>query len=111
VQTKSVSSTVNMVITNSIAGNSCIPRNCNALRKEAERLQERMPGLSIDTIMMLLLVQEMIGPYLEQQEAFRFFMNEIAAESRVFSVGDFRKNPYIKNIDFANRMCGDFELR
>nr|DAG67923.1 MAG TPA: Ribosomal protein L11 methyltransferase [Caudoviricetes sp.] len=111
-QLKEASSMVNTIITNSIVANSIIPPDPEALRKEAELIQKEMPDYSVDRIMMLLMVESMIGPYLEQQpEVMDFFMNWIAAESRVFDVSEFNENPYIKNIDFANQSNGDYELR
>lgn len=111
-QIKEASSTVNMIITNNIAANSIIPPDVEALRQEAVIIQEELPEYSVDKVMMLLMVESMIGPYLKQQpEMMDFFMNWIAAESRVFDVKEFNKNPYIKNIDFTNQADGDYELR
>ena len=111
-QIKQASSMVNMIITNSIAANSIIPPDVEALRQEAVIIQKGMPEYSVDQVMMLLMVESLIGPCLEQQpEAMEFFMNWIAAESRVFDVKEFNKNPYIKNIDFTNQSDGDYELR
>lgn len=74
--------------------------------------QVGVPEYSVDRIMMLLMVEAMIGPYLEQQpEIMEFFMNWIAAESKVFDAKAFNENPYIKNIDFSNQTNGDYELR
>lgn len=111
-QIKKASSMVNMIITNSIAANSVVPPDPDALRKEAMAIQKEMPEYSVDRVMMLLMVEVMIGPYLDQQpEVMDFFMNWIAAESKVFDVAEFNKNPYIKNIDFTNQSSGDYELR
>lgn len=111
-QIKQASSMVNTIITNSIAANSIIPPNVEALRQEAVIIQMEMPEYSVDQVMMLLMVESLIGPYLGRQpEVMEFFMNWIAAESRVFDVKEFNKNPYIKNIDFTNQSDGDYELR
>lgn len=111
-QIKEASSMVNMIITNGIAENSIMPPDPNALRKEAMVIQKEMPGYSVDRVMMLLMIEAMIGPCLEQQpDVMEFFMNWIAAESKVFDAAEFNKNPYIKNIDFSNRSNGDYELR
>ena len=111
-QIKEVSSMVNVIITNNIAANSIIPEDPNALRKEAIVIQKEMPEYSVDRVMMLLMIEAMVGPYLEHQpEVMEFFMNWIAAESKVFDVAEFNKNSYIKNIDFANQSNGDYELR
>lgn len=111
-QIEQASSMVNMIITNCIAANSIIPPNVEALRQEAIIIQKEMPKYSVDQVMMLLMVESLIGPYLEQQpEVMEFFMNWIAAESRVFDIKEFNKNPYIKNIDFTNQSDGDYELR
>ena len=42
-QIKEASSTVNMIITNSIAANSIIPPEPDKLREEAELIQKEMP--------------------------------------------------------------------
>lgn len=111
-QIKEASSTVNMIITNSIAANSIIPPEPDKLREEAELIQKEMPKYSVDRVMMLLMVESMLGPYLGQQpEVMGFFMNWIAAESKVFDVEEFNKNPYIQNIAFTNQENGDYELR
>lgn len=111
-QLKEASSMVNTIITHSIAANSIIPPDQDALRKQAELIHKEMPEYSVDKIMMLLMVEAMIGPYLEQQpEVMEFFMNWLAAESKVFDVIEFNENPYIKDIDFSNQTNGDYELR
>lgn len=111
-QLKEASSMVNTIITHSIAANSIIPPDQDALRKQAELIHKEMPEYSVDKIMMLLMVEAMIGPYLEQQpEVMEFFMNWLAAESKVFDVNEFNENPYIKDIDFSNQTNGDYELR
>lgn len=110
-QIKEISSTVNMIITNSIDSYFSIPPEPDKLRKEAELIQKEVPEYSVDRIMMLLMVESMIEPYLEQQpEEMGVLMNCIAAESKVFDVEKFNKNPYIQNIDFTNQENGDFEL-
>lgn len=110
-QIKEISSTVNMIITNSIDSYFRIPPEPDKLRKEAELIQKEVPEYSVDRIMMLLMVESMIEPYLEQQpEEMGVLMNCIAAESKVFDVEKFNKNPYIQNIDFTNQENGDFEL-
>lgn len=111
-QFKEASSTVNMIITHSIAANSIIPPDPETLRKKAEIVQKEMPVYSVNQIMMLLMVEAMIGPYLDQQpEMMQFFMSWIAEESRVFDAKEFNRNPYIKNIDFVNQSNRDYELR
>ena len=98
-QIKQASSMVNTIITNGIAANSIIPPNVEALRQEAVIIQKDMPEYSVDQVMMLLMVESLIGSYLERQpEVMGFFMNWIAAESRVFDVKEFNKNPYIKTL-------------
>ena len=117
IQMKQASSTVNMIITNGINMNSIIPSDIDKLRREAAELKRKVSKqvesrLSVDQIMMLLLVEAMIGPYLgDEPEMMDFFMNWIAAESKVLDVKEFNNNPYIKNIDFKNRQQEDFELR
>lgn len=112
IQIKEVSSMVNVIITNNIVANSIIPEDPDALRKEAIVIQKEMPEYSVDRVMMLLMIEAMVGPYLElQPEVMEFFMNWIAAESKVFDVAEFNKNSYIKNIDFVNQSNGDYELR
>ena len=113
-QIKQVSSMVNMIVTN-IRKNSIIPLDVEALRQEALELQKEtqwdVSSFSVDQIMLLLMVESTIGPYLaEQSDIIDFFMNWIAAESKVFDVKEFNENPYIKNIDFKNKQHGDFEL-
>lgn len=111
-QLKETSSTVNTIITHSIAENSIIPPELDKLREVAAVMQKEMPKFSVDRIMMLLMIESMIGPYIGQQpEILENFMNLIAAESKVFSVDEFNKNPYIQNIDFTNQENGDYELR
>ena len=114
---KQASSTVNMVLTNGINESTIIPPDVDELREEAVRVKRELSKqgeskLSVDQIMMLLMVESMIGPYLgDKPEIMSFFMDWIAAESRVLDVKEFNNNPYIKNIDFKNRQQGDFELR
>lgn len=116
-QIKEVSSMVNAVITNGIRDYSVIPNDIEKLRGQAVELKKEMAkqnadSLSLDQVMMLLLVEAMIGPYLgDEPEMMDFFMNWIAEESRVLDVKEFNENPYIRNIDFKNRQQGDFELR
>lgn len=116
-QMKQASSTVNMILTNGINESTIIPSDVDELREEAARVKRELSKqgeskLSVDQIMMLLLVESMIGPYLgDEPEIMSFFMDWIAAESRVLDVKEFNNNPYIKNIDFKNRQQGDFELR
>lgn len=98
-QIKEVSSMVNVIITNNIAANSIIPDDPDALRKEAIVIQKEMPEYSVDRVMMLLMIEAMVGPHLEHQpEVMEFFMNWIAAESKVFDVAEFNKNSYIKTL-------------
>ena len=111
-QLREISSVVNGILTNKIAANSIIPTDLEMLRQEATRVQKKMTNYSVDRVMLLLIVGSLIGPYLEQEpEAMDFFMNWIAAESKVFDVKDFYKNPYIQNIDFTYQENGDYELR
>ena len=116
-QIRRASATVNAVLTNSIVMDSVIPTDVEQLRREAAALKKEIvmqnaDSFSVDQIMMLLLIESMIGPHIgHQREAMNFFMHWIAAESKVFDVKEFNKNPYIKNIDFMNRQQGDFELR
>lgn len=117
IQIKQASSIVNMIITNGINENFIVPTDIDKLRREAVELKREMSKqrenrFSVDQVMMLLLVERMIGPYLgDRTEMMDFFMSWIAAESRVLDVKEFNNNPYIKNIDFKNRQQGDFELR
>lgn len=77
-QIKQASSMVNTIITNSIAANSIIPPDVEVLRQAAIIIQKKMPKYSVDQVMMLLMVEAMIGPYLERQpEVMDFFMNWI----------------------------------
>ena len=116
-QIKEVSSMVNAVITNGIRDYSVIPTDIEKLRGQAVELKKAMAKqnadtLSVNQVMMLLLVEAMIEPYLgDEPEMMDFFMNWIAEESRVLDVKEFNENPYIKNIDFKNRQQEDFELR
>lgn len=116
-QMKQASSTVNMILTNGINESTIIPSDVDELREEAARAKRELSKqgeskLSVDQIMMLLLVESMIGPYLgDEPEIMSFFMDWIASESKVLDVKEFNNNPYIKNIDFKNRQQGDFELR
>lgn len=116
-QMKQASSTVNMILTNGINESTIIPSDVDELREEAARVKRELSKqgeskLSVDQIMMLLLVESMIGPYLgDEPEIMSFFMDWIASESKVLDVKEFNNNPYIKNIDFKNWQQGDFELR
>ena len=116
-QIREALATVNAVLTNSVGMDSVIPADVEQLRREAIALKKGMvmqnaDRFSVDQIMMLLLIQSIIGPHIgHQRGVMNFFMDLIAAESRVFDVKEFNKNPYIKNIDFKNRQQGDFELR
>lgn len=115
-QIRQASSMINMILTNGINERSIIPSDIKVLRQEALKLQKETQqdgsGYSVDQIILLLMVESMIGPYLtEQPDIMDFFMSWIAAESKVFDVKEFNENPYIKNIDFKDRQQGDFELR
>lgn len=110
---KPVSSMVNSIITASIRENSIIPSDLDFLKAEAENLSlQGNTRYSNDKIMLLLLVESMLAPYLgEQSYAFDYYMNAIAEECKIFHVDEFKKNPYIKNIDFHEKCQGDYELR
>lgn len=83
-QMKQASSMVNMIITNSIEANSILPSDVEAWRREAAIIQKEISEYSVDQVMMLLMVESLISPYLEQQpEMMGLFMNWIAEESRV----------------------------
>ncbi len=58
------SSTVNTVLTNMINENSMIPSDIDKLRAEAIKLQSQMKNTSVDKIMMRLMVEGMIAPYI-----------------------------------------------
>ena len=105
------SSTVNTVLTNMINENSMIPSDIDKLRAEAIKLQSQMKNTSVDKIMMRLMVEGMIAPYIgNDARMFDFFMNSLLNEGRVF-VSEIQDNPYVKDIDFKDRRSGDFEFR
>jgi hypothetical protein len=116
-QFEEVSAKVNMVVTIGVKEHSVIPADVEDLRQRAEKLKKEMEKdgavpYSVDRLMLLLMVESMIGPYLsEQPEMMNLFMNWIASESKTFDVKEFNENPYIKNIDFKNKQLGDFELK
>lgn len=106
------SSTVNTVLTNMINENSMIPSDIDKLRAEAIKLQSQMKNTSVDKIMMMLMVEGMIAPYIgNDARMFDFFMNSLLNEGRVFDVSEIQDNPYVKDIDFKDRRSGDFEFR
>ena len=106
------SSTVNTVLTNMINDNSMIPSDIDQLRAEAIKLQSQMKNTSVDKIMMMLMVEGMIAPYIgNDARMFDFFMNSLLNEGRVFDVSEIQDNPYVKDIDFKDRRSGDFEFR
>lgn len=106
------SSTVNTVLTNMINENSMIPSDIDKLRAEAIKLQSQMKNTSVDKIMMRLMVEGMIAPYIgNDARMFDFFMNSLLNEGRVFDVSEIQDNPYVKDIDFKDRRSGDFEFR
>ena len=106
------SSTVNTVLTNMINENSIIPSDIDQLRAEAIKLQSQMKNTSVDKIMMMLMVEGMIAPYIgNDARMFDFFMNSLLNEGRVFDVSEIQDNPYVKDIDFKDRRSGDFEFR
>lgn len=106
------SSTVNTVLTNMINENSMIPSDIDKLRAEAIKLQSQMKNTSVDKIMMMLMVEGMIAPYIgNDARMFNFFMNSLLNEGRVFDVSEIQDNPYVKDIDFKDRRSGDFEFR
>lgn len=105
------SSTVNTVLTNMINENSMIPSDIDKLRAEAIKLQSQMKNTSVDKIMMMLMVEGMIAPYIgNDARMFDFFMNSLLNEGRVFDVSEIQDNPYVKDIDFKDRRSGDFEF-
>ena len=105
-------STVNTVLTNMINENSMIPSDIDKLRAEAIKLQSQMKNTSVDKIMMMLMVEGMIAPYIgNDARMFDFFMNSLLNEGRVFDVSEIQDNPYVKDIDFKDRRSGDFEFR
>lgn len=104
--------TVNTVLTNMINENSMIPSDIDKLRAEAIKLQSQMKNTSVDKIMMRLMVEGMIAPYIgNDARMFDFFMNSLLNEGRVFDVSEIQDNPYVKDIDFKDRRSGDFEFR
>ena len=106
------SSTVNTVLTNMINENSMMPSDIDQLRAEAIKLQSQMKNTSVDKIMMMLMVEGMIAPYIgNDARMFDFFMNSLLNEGRVFDVSEIQDNPYVKDIDFKDRRSGDFEFR
>ena len=106
------SSTVNTVLTNMINENSMIPSDIDKLRAEAIKLQSQMKNTSVDKMMMRLMVEGMIAPYIgNDARMFDFFMNSLLNEGRVFDVSEIQDNPYVKDIDFKDRRSGDFEFR
>lgn len=106
------SSAVNTVLTNMINENSMIPSDIDKLRAEAIKLQSQMKNTSVDKIMMMLMVEGMIAPYIgNDARMFDFFMNSLLNEGRVFDVSEIQDNPYVKDIDFKDRRSGDFEFR
>ena len=69
------SSTVNTVLTNMINENSMIPSDIDKLRAEAIKLQSQMKNTSVDKIMMRLMVEGMIAPYIgNDARMFDFFL-------------------------------------
>ena len=95
------SSTVNTVLTNMINENSMMPSDIDQLRAEAIKLQSQMKNTSVDKIMMMLMVEGMIAPYIgNDARMFDFFMNSLLNEGRVFDVSEIQDNPYVKDIDF-----------
>lgn len=113
---KPVSSMVNSIIASMIKENSVIPSDIEQLRTEASKLINEMKSsgqtpYSEDKVMLLLMVESMIAPYLnERPDILNFYMNAIFAESKVFDVDEFNNNPYIRNIDFSEKHQGDYEL-
>ena len=102
----------NTVLTNMINENSMIPSDIDKLRAEAIKLQSQMKNTSVDKIMMRLMVEGMIAPYIgNDARMFDFFMNSLLNEGRVFDVSEIQDNPYVKDIDFKDRRSGDFEFR
>ena len=104
---------VKNIIYNNYAEKTIIPENPAGLRQEALEMRKNMPMFSVEKIMLMLMVEDLIGAGLRAQgrEMTNFFMSWIAAESKIFDVKEFNKNPYIQNIDFTNHVNGDFELR
>lgn len=114
---KPVSSMVNSVITDSIRKNSVIPSDIESLRAEAAKINRDIQAqgsscYSDDEMMLLLMVESMIAPYLsERPDVLNYYMDAISKECLVFDVEDFMNNPYFKNIDFYEKHQGDYELR
>lgn len=114
---KPVSSMVNSVITDSIRKNSVIPSDIESLRAEATKINRDIQAqgsscYSDDEMMLLLMVESMIAPYLsERPDVLNYYMDAISKECLVFDVEDFMNNPYFKNIDFYEKHQGDYELR
>lgn len=114
-QIKNSSSIVNSILTNTITLNSIIPKDLEILKKEATEIKKEMDkngdnSYSVDKIIMLLMVEGIISPYLHEQ-VLDFYMNWIASESKVYDVNEFNENPYIKNINFRDEVKGDYELK
>ncbi|MDY4413805.1 MAG: class I SAM-dependent methyltransferase [Ruminococcus sp.] len=107
---------VNSVITHSIKENSVIPSDIESLRAEAAKINRDMQAqgsscYSDDEMMLLLMVESMIAPYLsERPDVLNYYMDAISKECLVFDVEDFMNNPYFKNIDFYEKHQGDYEL-
>lgn len=99
---KPFSSMVNSVITHSIKENSVIPGDVEALRAEAARMNRDMQaqgslGYSDDEMMLLLMVESMIAPYLsDRPDVLNFYMDAISEECHIFDVEEFMTNPYIR---------------
>lgn len=87
------SSTVNTVLTNMINENSMMPSNIDQLRAEAIKLQSQMKNTSVDKIMMMLMVEGMIAPYIgNDARMFDFFMNSLLNFcGNVHSTGFFKR--------------------
>lgn len=117
---KRASSMVNMIIANSIAANTIVPPDPDGLREEAMVIQKEMPEYSVDRVMLLLMVEAMLGSYLEQQPGvIDFFMNWIAEESKVFDAEKMENPPMDESIytvlekrkeNYIHRLLSDVEI-
>ena len=113
---KHSSSMVNSFIDYSIKENSVIPGDVGSLRAKAVKVHRDMQAHGIsghtdDEIMLILMVESMIAPFLcDQPDVFRIYMNSILNECRVFDTEEFMNDPYIKNIDVHEKHQGDYEL-
>ena len=111
---RQVSSIINFAIMPAINASLLIPDDVESLRTEAVEMNQNIQqggftGYSDDQIMILLMVSEIIKPYLDD-DVWSFCTYEILKKCRVFDAEEFMNNPYIKNIDFHEKHYGDYEL-